>query len=259
MRRRTLGVTAGLAIAGLALARPAAADVTIRAKTTTLTLAQTLAAETVTYVKGQFMRVDTTMNGREQITIFDVDTRKYTILNPQTHEAIVTDAASFDRNAPAAGGPTIEMTPTGETKEVAGLTCEGYTLKVAMPMTVGEETATLTMNGPVWASKSAPGAREYAAFLRKAVTAGLILGDPRAARVQPDQARGTSALLERIGQAGVPCESDFQMSVEGQGPMAGAMGRMGGSEMKVETLLVTTDPIDPDLFAIPKGYTIKNP
>lgn len=256
--RRTLRVTAGLALAGLALARPAAADVTIRAKVTTLTMAQTLTAETVTYVKGRFMRVDTTMNGGGQATIFDVDARTFTVLNPQTHEALVADAATFDRKAAATGGPTVEMTPTGESKETAGLTCEGYALKVTMPMTVGPETATLTMSGPVWASKGAPGAKEYAAFLQKAVAAGLILGDPRAARAQPDQARGTSELLERIGQAGVPCGSDFQMSVAGPGPMAAAMAGMGGSEMKVETLSVTTDPIAPDLFVIPKGYTIKN-
>lgn len=256
--RRILAVTAGLAVAALGLARPAAADLTITAKTTTQAMGRTLTAETVTSIHGGFMRVETKMEGQDQVTILDVDGRKYTILNPLTKEAFVTDAATLDRTATAPPAATVILTPTGESREIAGLACEGYTLKVTTTMSTGQETVTLRMNGPVWASKSAPGAEEYAAFLQKAMAAGLVLGDPRAARAQPQQARGTSELLEKLGQAGLPCGSDFQTSVEGGGPMAATMGRMGPSEMKVETASVSTTPIDPALFRIPKGYTVRN-
>ena len=220
-------------------------------------MGRTLTAETITYIHGGFMRVETRMDGHDQVTILDVDARTFTILDPAAREAIVTDAATRGGPADSSEAPTVELTPTGESKEMAGLTCEGYTLKVTMPMAMGQETATLTMSGPVWTAKNAPGAQEYAAFLERAAAAGVILGDPRAARAQPAQARGTSDLLEKMGRAGVPCGSDFQMSVAGAGPMAATMGRMGGSEMKVETTSVATTPVDPDLFVIPQGYTIK--
>ncbi len=255
--RPTYGLTACLALAVLALPRPAAADVTVKATTTTEAMGRTMTAETTTYIHGGSMRVDTRMEGHVQITILDVDARRFTILNPETQEAIVTDAATREGAGGSPEGATVELTPTGESREMAGLACEGYTLKVTMPMAAGQETVMLAMSGPVWASKDAPGAQEYAAFLEKAAAAGLILGDPRAARAQPAQAVGTSDVLEKMGRAGVPCGSDFRMSVSGTGPMAATMARMGGSEMKVETTSVSTAPVDPGLFAIPKGYSVR--
>jgi len=255
--RPTYVLTACLAVAALALARPAAADVTVKATTTTQARERTMKAETTTYIHGGAMRVETSMEGHVQITILDVDARRFTILNPDAKEAIVTDAVTRAGAGGSPEGASVELTPTGETKEIAGLTCEGYTLKVSMPMPAGQETVTMKMSGPVWASKNAPGAQEYAAFLEKAAAAGLILGDPRAARAQPAQAVGTSDVLEKMGRAGVPCGSDFQMSVSGTGPMAAAMARMGGSEMKIETTSVSTAPVDPALFEIPKGYSVR--
>lgn len=255
--RRTYWMTACLAFAALAFARPAAADVTVKATTTTEAMGRTMTAETTTYIHGGSMRVDTKMEGHVQITILNVDTRTFTILDPDAREATVTDAATRAGTAASTEGATVELSPTGQSREIAGLTCEGYTLNVKMPMATGQETVTMTMTGPVWVSKNAAGAQEYSAFLEKAAAAGLILGDPRAARAQPEQAIGSSDVLEKLGRAGVPCGSDFRMSVSGTGPMAATMARMGGSQMKVETTAVSTAAVDPGLFEIPKGYSVR--
>jgi len=152
-----------------------------------------------------------------------------------------------------AGDLTVDVVPSGQSRTVAGMSCDGYTIKVVMPMNMSGQAVTMTMSGPSWSAKDAPGAGDFFAFMKAASDAGMFL-------VNPSQRGQTNAgeLMRKMSEAGLPCASDLEMGMEGGGEMAAMMSQMGKSTMTNETLSVSTDALDAALFAVPDGYTVKN-
>jgi hypothetical protein len=207
-------------------------------------------------IKDGFMRTDTTVNGVPQTMIIDVEGRRYITLNPQAREAIVTsaDAMQAQMQQMGAGDMSVEVAPTGDTRSVAGMPCAGYTLNVTMPMDMGGQMLTMTMSGPAWSSKDAPGAEDFAGFMTMASEAGMFLVSPG----QQGQAGGAAELMRKMAETGLPCASDLEVGMAGGGEMAAMMSQMGKSSMTNETVSVSTEPLDGALFAIPDGYSVKN-
>lgn len=245
-----------VAILASALAVPASADVTIKSKMTMQGMGQTMASDSTIMIKDGSMRTDMTLNGVEQISIIDVPGRRYIMLDPRTKTATVTsaDAMQEQMDRMGAGDMTVDIAPTGETKSIAGMSCDGYTIKVSMPMNMGGQSMTMTMSGPSWSAKDAPGAKDFFAFMKAASDAGMFLVNP----TQRGQANA-GELMRKMSEAGLPCASDLEMAMAGSGEMAAMMGQMGKSTMTNETVSVSTDTLDASLFAIPDGYTVKNP
>jgi len=244
-----------VAILAAALAVPASADVTIKSKMSVQGMGQTMASESTIMIKDGFMRTDMNLNGMQQTSIIDVKGRRYIVLDPRTRTATVTsgDAMQQQMDQMGAGDLTLEVTPTGETKTVAGMRCDGYTINVSMPMNMGGQSVTMTMSGPSWSAKNAQGAEDFFAFMKAASDAGMFL-------VNPGQRGQGSAgeLMRKMAEAGLPCASDLEMGMAGGGEMAAMLSQMGKSTMSNETVSVTTDTLDEALFAIPDGYTVKN-
>jgi len=219
-------------------------------------MGQVTTSESTIKVKNGFMRTDTTVNGVPQTMIIDVKGRRYISLNAGAREATVTDADAMAAQMAQAGASdlSLRLNPTGDTKSIAGLSCDGYTVTVSMTMNMGGQAMPMTMTGPAWSSKSAPGAKEYAAFMAMASDSGMFLVTPG----QRGQGGGTAELMKKMAEAGLPCASEFEIGM-GSGEMAAMMSQMGKSSMTNETTSVSTAPLDDSLFAIPDGYTIKKP
>ena len=246
------GAVAALA---LTLAAPASADVTIKSKTNMQGMGQTMASESTIMIADGFMRTDMIFNGMAQTSIIDVKGRRYITLDPRTKTATVTsaDAMQQQMDQMGAGDMTLDVTPTGETKTIAGMSCSGYAVKVSMPMNMGGQSMTMTMTGPSWSAKDAPGAEDFSGFMKAASDAGMFLVNPG----QRGQANA-SELMQKMAETGLPCASDLEMGMAGGGEMAAMMSQMGKSTMTSETVSVSTDTLDAALFAIPDGYTVKN-
>ncbi len=244
-----------VAVLASALAVPASADVTIKSKMTMQGMGQNMASESTIMIKDGFMRTDMALNGVQQTSIIDVKGRRYITLDPRTKTATVTgaDAMQKQMDQMGAGDMTVDVTPTGETKSVAGMSCDGYTINVTMPMNMGGQSVTMTMSGPSWSAKDAPGAEDFFAFMKAASDAGMFLVNPS----QRGQANA-GELMRKMSEAGLPCASDLEMGMAGSGEMAAMMGQMGKSTMTNETVSVSTDTLDAALFSIPDGFTVKN-
>jgi hypothetical protein len=105
-------------------------------------------------------------------------------------------------------------------------------------------------------AKNGPGQADVTAFYKAAADKGLFFGDPRAAKAQPGQAKGMTALYREMAALGVPLAHEMTIKFDGSGPMASMMGKMGGSTMSNEVLSVSTDPIPDSTFEIPAGYKV---
>ena len=116
---------------------------------------------------------------------------------------------------------------------------------------------TMTLSGPTWIVKGAPGSAEVAHFYKSAVEKGWIFSDPRAAKGQPGQAKAMAEMYKQLAETGgIAYETEAQMKMSGSGPMAGLFAKMGNITMTTTVTEVTTGAVAADLFAPPAGYKL---
>jgi hypothetical protein len=248
------------------LAAPVYADVTI--KQTVSGKGMGMGGETTgtTYIKGHKMRSETQMRDKSQITIFDLDAQKMFIFDSKKKEADVWDMAAFSAEVSKSVDPSgmkVSMKPNGQTKQIAGQTATGYDLEISMPTMLGgskDMAMMVTMTGPTWIVKNAPGTQDYMRFYKAAAEKGWIFSDPRAAKGSPGQALAMTEMYRLLAEAGgIAYETDMQikMSASGSGnPMGGLMARMGNMSAQTVVQSVDVAPLADDLFAPPAGYKL---
>ena len=152
----------------------------------------------------------------------------------------------------------VSLTSTGETRRLLGRACAGYRLKVAIPISTGNDAVNMVMTGPVWIAKASPGTSDYATFYKAASARGLLFSNPQQLG-QVAQATGMAEMYKALAQSGgVPYAQELQVSYEGNGPMAGMMNQTGGMNVATKVTAISTDPIADDKFTVPAGYATKN-
>jgi hypothetical protein len=248
---------------GLALA--AGADVTIKQTTTGKGLGMSGSTPSTTYIKGNKMRTDSVFRGTTQSMIFDLDAQKLYMFDSKKKQADEWDMAAFAAElgqSVDASSMTASFKPSGESREIAGKKASGYDMLVSMKSAMGgspDMMMTITMQGPVWIVKNAPGAAEYANFYKAAVEKGWIFSDPRGAKAQPGQAKAMAEMHKAIAAAGgIAYQTEMNMKMSGEGPMAAVMSRMGNISMTTVTDSVETGSLSDDLFTVPPGYKVSS-
>jgi hypothetical protein len=258
-------------VLAIAVAAPAAADVAIKMSVSGTGMGRSAKTSGTTYIKGNKMRSDLQMGDRIQTTIFDLDAQKMYIFESGRKEADVWDMADFSKQIGTsvdASQMKASIKPNGQTKQFGSLTANGYDMQITVPATVGgskDMAMTITLSGPVWIVKNAPGAAEYASFYKAAVEKGWIFGDPRAAKGQPGQAKAMAEMYRQFAEiGGIAYESDIQIKMgagdggAGGGFMAGMLAKLGNMSSQTVVEDVTTAPLADDLFAPPAGYKLNS-
>ena len=246
-------------IMSVAIAAPAAADVTFKRKNEGKLVTGPMSGSSVQFLKGSKMRDDQTIGGIQTSTIIDVGAQQTISLNHQKREAEVYDmakiGAEIGKQLPMAD-VEARVTPTGRTRQVAGVTCTVHEMEVAVPMEMGGEKIKFVISGPVCLAKDAPGQADMAAFYKAAAEKGMLFGDPRAARAQPGQLKGMTAVYQKMAALGVPLAQEMNMKFEGSGPMAGMMSKMDGNTMTTEVVSISSEAIPDSTFEVPADYKI---
>ena len=247
----------------LALAAPAFADVTIKQTTNGKGMGMSAAGTTVTYIKGMKMRSEVVTGDTTRTTIFDVENQKMYSFDSKKKEADVWDMAAFAaemQKSVDVGEMKASVKATGQTKQIAGKTATGYDMEISVPSTMGGKDGlkmTILLTGPMWVVKGAPGTADYMAFYKAAVEKGWIFSDPRAAKGSPGQAKAMAEMYKQLAETGgVPYETEMNIKLAGDGPMAGMMAKMGGMSATSAVQSVDTSSLDAALFAPPAGYKL---
>jgi len=243
---------------------PAWADVTVTYTTTgkgLMGMAGTF--ETTTSIKGHKMRSEATVGGDPVITILDADTQQMISINPKKKEAEIIDLVKLNAEMAEKVGTAeaqVSVTPNGETRQVLGQSCAGYTVRITMPMNMAQGMSmTMQMGGPMFLAAGAPGSADFSAFYRAAAERGLVFTSAQQAEAQPVQAKGMAEMYRAIADLdGIPYEQVIDISMQGAGPMAAMMSRMGGASMTITATAVSTDALSDDLFTIPAEFKVKN-
>jgi hypothetical protein len=247
----------------VALAVPMLGDVTIKQNTSGKGLGVAAAGAGTAYIKGMKMRSEVEARGTVMTTIFDLENQKMYSFDSKKKSADVWDMQAFAAElakSVEAGQIEASVKANGKKKEVAGKTATGYDLAISVPAKMGGEGGmemTVNLKGPMWVVKGAPGTEEYVAFYKAAVEKGWIFSDPRAAKGSPGQAKATAEMYRQLASTGgVPYETEMNISISGEGPMASVMARMGAMSMTSTVQSIDTAPLDDALFAPPPGYKL---
>jgi hypothetical protein len=250
------------------LAAPASADLTIKQAVNGKGMGVSGQTTGTTYIKGHKMRSETQMGNKSRIAIYDLDAQKMYMFDSKKKEADVWDMSTFSAELSKSvdtSAMKVSLTPNGQTKQIAGQTATGYQLDISMPTAIGgnkEMMMTMTMSGPTWIVKNAPGTDDYLRFYKAAAEKGWIFSDPRAAKGSPGQARAMTEMYRTLAEAGgIAYESDVQikMSSSGSGnPLGGLMARMGNMSAQTVVQSVDVAALSDDLFAPPAGYKLND-
>lgn len=253
-------------LVAFSLALPASADVTIKMTTGGKGMGFSGNAAGTTYIKGNKMRTDLQMGDKIQTTIFDLDGQKMYMFESNKKEADVWDMAAFGAQV----GQNIDtanmkatIKPNGQSKAFGTHTAAGYDMEVSVPATIGgnkDQQMTVTLAGPVWIVKDAPGAADYNRFYKTAAEKGWIFGDPRAAKGQPAQAKAMTEMYRQFAEiGGIAYQTDIQIKMGmggGGGPLGGLLAKIGNISTTSTVNDVQTGPLADDLFAPPAGHKL---
>jgi hypothetical protein len=259
----TRTIWAFLVAAGLAV--PAYADVTLKQNATGKGLGMSGTTTSTTYIKGSKMRTDTVLGDKTQSIIFDLDAQKMYMFESKKKEADVYEMAAFSKEIGVSvdsANMKVSMKANGQTKQIAGKSADGYDLEIIVPATMAGNKnmpMTITMTGPIWIVKGAPGTADYTGFYKAAAEKGWIFSDPRVAKAQPGQAKAMAEMYNQLAAAGgIAYESDMQMKMSGDGPMAALFSRMGNVSFNNTVTGVEAGALADDLFAPPAGYKLNS-
>lgn len=226
---------------------PARADVTVKL----VTKGPMGDSPTVNYIKGTRMRSETSFGDRQMISIVDAATRQMVVLDPQTREAVTYDLTKISDEMRRTAKPEdtkVSLTPTGETKELLGRKCDGYTLTLTMSVNMGGAPARVTIGGPVWLAKDAPGSKDWTNFFKTAGESGLFFGGGPAGG---PQAQSQALMYKAFAETGgIPYQQEIRVKAEG-GPKPG----QPEPTVTMTVTAVSTEPIPDDMFQVPAGYT----
>ena len=252
-------------VLALGLVQMVHADVTLKQTTGGKGMGISGTASGVTYIKGNKMRSDVVMGGKTQTMIFDVDAQELYIFDSKKKEADVWDMATFGTEISKAvdlSDAKASLTANGQTKQIAARSATGYDMEISMQSAMGgskDMTMTVTLSGPVWIVKKAPGSADYARFYKAAVAKGWIFSDPRGAKAQPGQAKAMAEMYRQVADiGGIPYETNMQIKMSGSGPMAAILSKMGSMTMTTTVDSVEVGPLADDLFAPPAGYKLNH-
>jgi len=229
------------------------ADVTLK---TTMTVAGPTSLEAATDVrlKGTKMRADLKGGSQDLSVLADLATRERLLVNHVTKEIQPFDPFGAAAALPLKmGEPTVSVKPTTEKREILGRQCQGFSVNVSVPITLGAETLTLLIAGPAWVAVDGPGVAEYQRFFKAAAAGEGIATMPLG---QGPQGRALVEMQNRIGALGIPLEHEMRVSMQGGGQMAAAMGQKD-VVMTSRVTEISTAPVADDVFAAPAGYTRK--
>lgn len=250
-------------LVAVALAMPAHADMTVKQTTDGKGLGMSGKIAGTVYIKGNKMRSEAMLGDKVHTTIFDLDAQKMYAFDSGKKEADVWDMAAFAQELSKSvdvSSAKASLKPNGQTKQIGGKTANGYDMQISMQSAMAgskDLNMTVTLQGPMWVVKDAPGTADYVRFYKSAVEKGWIFSDPRAAKAQPGQAKAMAEMYNQLAATGgVAYEMDMQIKMSGSGPMAGLLAKMGNISMNTVVDSIDTASLADDLFAPPAGYKL---
>jgi hypothetical protein len=214
-------------------------------------------------IKGMKARTDVETYGHTVTAITDVETQQVMMLRTGSNIAQVTTTTP---ESVAAGGPwqtphiDVSLRLTGKSRMINGVSCDEHSFTMRMDMASvpnphippeAMKGVSMRMRGSIWIGRPVPGAAEWIAF-NKAALSSKLLSAVTGVASEP----WMDKLHEVSAAAGIPYLTEMTMRYEGSGPMMDVVEGMGDTKI-IQKVTLSTAPIPADLFELPAGYTLQ--
>jgi hypothetical protein len=207
-------------------------------------------------IKGMKGRTDVETYGETKTAITDLETKQVLLLRPGSRIAQEITPPSVV----AGSWPNIDISlkPTARSRMIDGVSCAEHAFTMSLDMeSMGNphvppeamKGGVMRMNGVIWIASSTPGAAEWTAFNKAALTSRLL------SPITGESELWMEKLFEASATVGIPYLTDMTTRFEGSGPMIDMMKEMG-TMRTVLRARVSTAPIAADLFNLPAGYAV---
>jgi hypothetical protein len=253
------------------------ADVTVTSTTTVQGPMQAMMGgitpRMVMRIKGSKTRMDIDAGGQAMATIIDLAAKQVVLLRTDQKTATILTPGAM---SPLAGQaplamPKMEVSvkPTGQSRPIAGVPCDEFTVSMTMSMApkgpeAGRGSAEaaamfkdvrMLMKGSMWVAKSGPGVDDYVAFQKAAAKSELA--EMLAGAIPGVGSGGLNRMLTGVQDApGLPYLTELNVSIEGTGPMVEAMKQQGTMKVTSRVTDVSTEAIADDTFSVPADYKV---
>jgi hypothetical protein len=242
------------------------ADVTVNTTTSGKASFINVGGEGANFIKGNRMRTDSTMGGRVNSLIVDIDGMRFVDIDDRKKSATVTPLASISDELAKVGigAMSTSLKKTSQVKKVAGYSCTVHDISVSMPFSVTGNPGdgmdvTMVLAGTACLSTDAPGLADYQNFYKASAASGFIFGDPRAVKSPTGaaQAKAYAEFTRKMADAGMMLESHLTITATGSNPMANMMAKVAASDISTTVTQITVGDLPADKFDVPAGYKVK--
>jgi hypothetical protein len=265
----------------------ASADLTVKEKTTVRAFMGIWSGhgEETTYVKGDNFRNESQVersgftnpvpieNPPPRVTIVKLgDGIMYRVnLHDKTYQELsLEEKAAADKMQQQFTIADLQVTPTGETKEIAGRTCRGVSVKVTFQVGQGDETVPEKLNMLFWVTDDTKGLEEMRTFWEQSLR--LAQGQDQKVPMwdvldkmwqENDELKGIPLGMSVTIQATMEPERQAELEEQAralleakaaQGAEVPTEEAQPNIKMEREVVSISSGKIDDSLFQVPEGF-----
>lgn len=234
------------------------ADLMLSGNSTASAFNMPLSSQEQIWIGTAQVRRDFTDRGRAYTHLFDLGKKQVVMIDHFTRVAEITSLTALDA-ATQASAPSddlkLKLEPTGNISMLQNWTCKEHDFAASVPTVLGNEQTVFNLKGKIWIASGVPEQAEVKALVNAAKKPDFFITIPQLAQVAPAYSRIMNEILRKVVPIGLPCAGEMQASYEGSGPMAN-LARKLPSKASLRFQQYASEPIKPEMFAIPAGYRL---
>ncbi len=241
---------------------PGQADLTLHGRSGIISMNRPSLGQETLYIRNQQLRRDLNHQGRGLTYLYDLGSREIVVIDHLMRQATrQAMAPPPPPSGPARGrarqddGIQLDLKASGERRPLQGWQCAEQHLTARVPATLGQESATVVLEGTLWLAAKTREQAEFDRFLRALGNEDFFMGAPNLAGAQTLAINET---LRRVLPRGVLCAADIEVRYEGGGRLAELGSRMA-TRVSLAWDRFSSEAVDASLFAIPAGYRVIGP
>jgi hypothetical protein len=245
-------------ILGLAAIATAHADITLKGRSGLVALNMPNLGQEALYLKRDRLRRDLTDRGRNYSFLYDLTRREVTYIDHAMRQATTRNLAAVAKGqeGSAVREMKLKLTPTGRKQGLGPWTCVEHDIDASLPAEMAnKEQVLILLTGRLWIAPKTKEQQAFDPFIKSIQAQDFFIGATAQGRVETAQTQGVKEVLRRVLPRGMLCAADFQLSYEGNGPMAN-LGRRMATRMSIVYNTYSADPLEDSLFEIPQNYRV---
>lgn len=210
------------------------------------------------WVRDNQIRRDYVDRGRGYSQLFDLNKQQVMMIDHAMRRIEKHDLAAMQAKAEVSSPSKdlrLNMESNGQTRPLKHWTCEGHVVHASVPTRLGNEETVFHLKGQLWVASDTAEQAAVKKLIKLTQQNDFFVGIPSTVKVTPAQTQLINEIIRKLASKGLPCGGELEASYEGNGPMANLARRMP-TRIGITFQDFSTEPIRPETFVVPAGYSV---